>query len=76
MTLQKKYQWGLHGATHNLPTVQDSVTSDADILSAVNVQSYPDGQAVNLAAVFGNSMTFDASGDVAGARAVVQVSGG
>ena len=52
---------------------QDSVSSDADVLAAVNVASYPDGQEVNLEAVFGNSITFDDSGDVSAARATTQV---
>ena len=43
------------------------------MLAAVNVASYPDGQEVNLEAVFGNSITFDDSGDVSAARATTQV---
>lgn len=52
---------------------QASVTTDADVLSAINVEVYPDGQEVSLEAVFGNSITYDASGAVSGARAMTQV---
>lgn len=52
---------------------QSSVSSDADVLAAVNVERYPDGQAVVLKAVFGNSLTYDDSGDVSGATALTQV---
>lgn len=52
---------------------QSSVSSDADVLAAVNVDRYPDGSAVVLKAVFGNSLTYDDSGDVSGATALTQV---
>ena len=35
------------------------MSSDADVLSAVNVPRFPDGGVVSLAAIFGNSITFD-----------------
>eukprot|EP00904_Undaria_pinnatifida_P008203 jgi/Undpi1/4512/HiC_scaffold_18.g07866.m1 len=46
----------------NFTTYQDSVSSDADVLAAVNEVFYPDGQVVSLEAVFGNSVTCDADG--------------
>ncbi|CBN79522.1 similar to Patched domain-containing protein 3 [Ectocarpus siliculosus] len=39
-----------------------AATSDADVLAAINMDTYPDGQAVSLEAVFGNSLTYDATG--------------
>ena len=48
--------------------------NDADVLEAVNVDHFPDGQPVALAAIFGSSITYDeSSGAVSGARAMVQV---
>ena len=32
------------------------------MIAAVNVESFPDGQAVILEAIFGNSLTYDDSG--------------
>ncbi|CAN0213748.1 unnamed protein product, partial [Ectocarpus sp. 6 AP-2014] len=49
--------WG-----NDFDTYEASVTSDADVLAAINVETYPDGQAVSLGAVFGNSWTYDATG--------------
>ena len=43
------------------------------MIAAVNVESFPDGQAVILEAIFGNSLTYDDSGDVSGAKAFIQV---
>ena len=57
----------------NNDNTQAEVSTDADVLAAVNVASYPDGQAVNLEAVFGTSITFDDAGDVTAARATTQV---
>ena len=48
------------------------MSSDADVLSAVNVPRFPDGGVVSLAAIFGNSITFD-DGMVASARVMTQV---
>ena len=54
--------------------VQEAVLNDADVLEAVNVDHFPDGQPVALAAIFGSSVTYDeSSGAVSGARAMVQV---
>lgn len=52
---------------------QAAVSSDEDILAAINVDNFPDGQQVNLEAIFGNSLTYDADGAVSGARAMMQV---
>ena len=54
------------------PFTQETLT-DADVLAAVNVETFPDGQAVALEAIFGNSATFDAGGAVSGAEAFMQV---
>lgn len=54
---------------------QASVSNDADVLAAINADRYPDGQEVTLEAMFGNSLTFDESGKVSGARAMMQVGG-
>lgn len=59
--------WG-----NSFDTYESSVSSDADVLAAVNVDRYPDGSAVVLKAVFGNSLTYDDSGDVSGATALTQ----
>lgn len=49
--------------------------SDADVLAAINVDIFPDGQIVFLQAVFGNSVAYDdATGDVIGANICMQVS--
>ncbi len=48
------------------------MTTDADVLAAVNVAAFPDGQAVNQQAVFGNSIEFDDGGSIVGARAMFQ----
>ncbi|CAM9613684.1 unnamed protein product [Ectocarpus sp. 12 AP-2014] len=53
-------------------TYEGSVTSDADILAAVNVTTFPDGSAVNQQALFGNGITYDDDGNISGARAVIQ----
>ena len=53
---------------------QATVTTDADVLEAVNVEAFPDGRAVNQQAVFGNTIEYDASGNIVFARALFQVS--
>ncbi|CAM9899558.1 unnamed protein product, partial [Ectocarpus sp. 12 AP-2014] len=53
-------------------TYEASVTSDADILTAVNVTTFPDGSAVNQQALFGNGITHDEDGNISGANAVIQ----
>ncbi|CBJ26537.1 conserved unknown protein [Ectocarpus siliculosus] len=53
-------------------TYEASVTSDADILAAVNVTTFPDGSAVSEQALFGNGITYDDDGNISGARAVIQ----
>lgn len=54
---------------------QASVTSDADVLEAINVDTYPDGTTVSLEAVFGNTLEFNSTtGDVTSAGAMMQVS--
>lgn len=51
--------------------------SDADVLEAINVDTYPDGMAVSLEAVFGNTVKYNSTtGDVTSARAMMQVSRG
>ncbi|CAM9765761.1 unnamed protein product, partial [Scytosiphon promiscuus] len=60
--------WG-----NNFATYQDSVTGDADVLAAINVDDYPDGQAVSLEAVFGNSVVYnDAASSVISAKVFMQ----
>ncbi|CAN0471023.1 unnamed protein product, partial [Ectocarpus sp. 8 AP-2014] len=54
-------------------TYEASVTSDEDILAAVNVTTFPDGSVVNEQALFGNGITYDDDGNISGARAVIQV---
>lgn len=49
------------------------MTTDADVLAAVNVENFPDGEAVILEAMFGNSATYNSSGAVTGATAMLQV---
>ena len=49
------------------------MSSDADVLTAVNEVFFPDGQVISLEAVFGNSVTYDADGRVSGAKAMLQV---
>lgn len=45
------------------------------MLEDINVPLFPDGAAVSIANVFGNSAIFDANGTVTGAKVMVQVSG-
>ena len=52
---------------------QGSVTSDADVLEAINVDTYPDGTSVSLEAVFGNTLEYDSEGSVISASAMTQV---
>ncbi|CAM9472819.1 unnamed protein product [Ascophyllum nodosum] len=59
--------WGDSFETYNA-----SVTSDADVLADINVDTYPDGASVNLEAVFGNTIEYDSSDSVTGAEAMVQ----
>lgn len=55
-------------------TIKASVTSDADVLAAVNVPNYPDGQTVLLQAIFGNSLVHDyTTGGVVSANIFMQV---
>lgn len=63
-----------HG-TKNRSIEKASVTTDADVLAAVNVDAFPDGQAVNHAALFGNSIEYDDEGSIIGARAMFQAYG-
>lgn len=49
------------------------MTSDADVLEAINVDTFPDGATVSLEAVFGNTVVYDSAGDVTSARAMTQV---
>ncbi len=44
------------------------------MLAAVDVSSYPDGQAVSLESVFGNSVNYDDAGRVFSASIFMQVS--
>lgn len=52
---------------------QAAVTNDEGLLASINVGVYPDGQAVNLEALFGNSMTFNDDGEVVEAAAMSEV---
>lgn len=50
------------------------MTSDVDVLEAINKDTYPDGTTVSLEAVFGNTVKYNSTtGDVTSARAMVQV---
>lgn len=51
------------------------MTSDADVLEAINVDTYPDGTSVSLKAVFGNTLKYDSEGNVISASAMAQVRG-
>ncbi|CAN0008284.1 unnamed protein product [Ectocarpus sp. 12 AP-2014] len=53
-------------------TYEASVASDADILAAVNVATFPDGSTVNQQALFGNGITYDDDGNISGASATIQ----
>lgn len=55
------------------PPKKASVTSDADVLTAVNVEVFPDGEDVNHLALFGNSLVYDDAGIISGAGALIQV---
>ena len=58
---------------HHRPDLRRLVY-DADVLTAINVDTFPDGSTVVLEAVFGNSVMYDASsGEVIGASAMMQV---
>eukprot|EP00904_Undaria_pinnatifida_P008217 jgi/Undpi1/4525/HiC_scaffold_18.g07879.m1 len=59
--------WG-----NSLDMYEASVSTDEDVLAAVNAERFPDGQEVTLEAIFGNSITFDRFGNVTGARAMMQ----
>eukprot|EP00903_Cladosiphon_okamuranus_P015713 g14505.t1 len=52
-----------------------TVTTDADVLAAINVEAYPDGLPVNRQAVFGNTIEYDNSGNIVFARALFQAYG-
>ena len=49
--------------------------NDSDVLAAINADRFPDGQEVALEPIFGNSVAFDETGNVVGARAMMQVNG-
>ncbi|CAM9869255.1 unnamed protein product, partial [Ectocarpus sp. 12 AP-2014] len=49
-----------------------SVTSDADVLEAVNVEAFPDGFPANQQALFGNGIVHDDYGNISGAKAIIQ----
>lgn len=49
------------------------MTTDADVLEAINVETFPDGLAVNQQSVFGNTIEYDASGSIVFARSLFQV---
>ncbi|CBN79517.1 conserved unknown protein [Ectocarpus siliculosus] len=49
-----------------------SVTSDADVLEAVNVEAFPDGFPVNQQTLFGNGIVYDDDGNISGVKAIIQ----
>lgn len=49
---------------------QDTVSSDEDVVQAVNAERFPDGQPVTLEAIFGTSITYDDEGRVEAASAL------
>ncbi|CAM9850692.1 unnamed protein product, partial [Ectocarpus sp. 12 AP-2014] len=53
-------------------TYEATVSSDADVLAAVNATTFPDGSAVNQQALFGNGITYDDDGNISGATAIIQ----
>ncbi|CAN0030848.1 unnamed protein product, partial [Sphacelaria rigidula] len=59
--------WG-----NDFDTYEASVTNDADLLEAVNMEFYPDGQQVAPASLFGNSVVYDSEGAVVSAVAMAQ----
>lgn len=66
----------MNGRYHRRTTnPKASVESDADVLAAIDVGSFPDGGSVSLAAIFGNSLYYSEDGDnnVTGAQAMMQV---
>ncbi|CAM9459542.1 unnamed protein product, partial [Scytosiphon promiscuus] len=59
---------------NNITDYEASVTSDEDVVGAVNVETFPDGQTVNPLALFGD-IVYDDNGDISGARAMIQAYG-
>lgn len=54
--------------------LKNSAMTDADVVAAVDVSQYPDGQPVLLESVFGNSLTYDdTTGSVVSANVFMQV---
>ena len=51
------------------------VETDADVLASIDVDVFPDGQAVSIEAIFGNSVMFDDTGALSGVEAFIQVEG-
>lgn len=50
------------------------MTNDADVIEAINMETYPDGTSVSLEAVFGNTLEYNSTtGDVTSAGAMMQV---
>lgn len=49
------------------------MTTDANVLEAINVETFPDGQTVNPQGIFGNTIEYDGSGSIVSARALFQV---
>ena len=58
------------------PLPQATVSTDADVLAAVNVASFPDGGPVGLEAILGNSITYDDDGKFVSAGVMMQVGWG
>ncbi|CAM9680352.1 unnamed protein product, partial [Choristocarpus tenellus] len=57
----------------NYTLYQGTVSNDADILLAVNADTFPDGDEVTLEALFGNAMVFnETTGDLISAEAISQ----
>lgn len=49
------------------------MADDSDLLAALNVDEFPDGQEVNLDSFFGSSITYNEDGDIVEAAAMTQV---
>lgn len=49
------------------------MTSDEDLLTSVNVLTFPDDVEVSHESLFGNSITYDGDGAVVKAQAMTQV---
>eukprot|EP00752_Nemacystus_decipiens_P014689 g13085.t1 len=59
--------WG-----NDFETYQATVNTDADVLEAINVDTFADGGGIAPAAIFGNTIVYDDDGRITGARVMMQ----